>query len=152
MGQQDRTLLPAILQQETFMIHAAFTIQGKVIHIILKNSAGRVIHHGMIRSERCDEVGEWLACKAAIREAGVHTRGPVRLYSDLAIVRKLTTLDPQYRRTEPMYWPEGWGPLPQIHEPTLYHFYDTLTMLWQLFNGKWEAVQTTQERILNNGH
>jgi len=34
----------------------------------------------------------------------------------------------------------------------LYHFYDTLTMLWQLFNGKWEAVQTTQERILNNGH
>ena len=44
---------PLIQNWGSSMIHAAFTIQDKIIHIILKNSAGRVIHHGMIRSERC---------------------------------------------------------------------------------------------------
>ncbi len=134
------------------MIHAAFTIHDNDIIIVLKNGAGEVVHHSTLRSERCDEVGGWLACKAAIRAAGVRSRGPLMLYSDCSVIRKLSTLDPQYKSNELRHWPEGYGPLPQIHDPLLYHFYDTLTILWQLFRGKWQAIQTTQERILQNGH
>ena len=134
------------------MIHAAFTIHDNDIIIVLKNGAGEVVHHSTLRSERCDEVGGWLACKAAIRAAGAHSRGPLMLYSDCSVIRKLMTLDPQYKNNEPLHWPEGYGQLPQIHDLLLYHFYDALTMLWLLFKGKWQAVQTTQERILHNGH
>lgn len=134
------------------MIHAAFTIHDNDIYIVLKNGVGQVVHHSTFRSERRDEIGEWLACKAAIREAGGHATDQLKLYSDCSVIRKLMTLDPQYKNDKPVHWPEGWGPLPQIADPLLYHFYDTIAMLWQLFKGQWEAVQIPQERILNNGH
>jgi hypothetical protein len=134
------------------MIHAAFTIYDNDIHIIVKNGSGEIVYNGTLRTERGDEIGEWLACKAAIREAGDHATNYLKLYSDCSVIRKLMILDPQCKNDKPVHWPEGYGPLPQITDPLLYHFYDALTMLWRLFKGQWEAVQISQERILNNGH
>lgn len=132
------------------LIHIGFTIDAdNTAHIIIKDSQRHIIHHSQVPlGESRGEVAEWLACKAALREAGRFGSQAVRLYSDCQVVERLKNLDPAYQPGQ-VTWPTGYGRLPDCQDPALYHYFDTLNLLWTLFNGKWEAIQVEKERILN---
>lgn len=132
------------------LIHIGFTIDAdNTAHIIIKDSQRHVIHHSQVPlGESRGEIAEWLACKAALREAGRFGSQAVRLYSDCRIIERLKNLDPAYK-PEQVAWPTGYGRLPDCQNADLCHYFDTLNMLQLLFNGKWEAIPIEKERILN---
>lgn len=131
------------------MLHVGFTILDHTAHIVIKNEAKEIIEQTQLPLGESNGVNaEWLAGKAAIREAGALTRGAVRLYSDCGVIERLIKLDPACKLPPGGEFPTGWGKLPQYESQELYHFTDAVSMLWSLFKGQWEAVKVEQERIL----
>jgi ribonuclease HI len=131
------------------MLHVGFTILNQTAHIIIKDENKQIIKQTRLPlGESSGLNAEWLACKAAIREAGALNRGAVKLYSDCSVVAQLAKLEPEHKLPECGKLPTGWGKLPQYESQELYHFTDAVSMLWTLFKGQWEAYQAEQERIL----
>lgn len=54
------------------MIHIGFTIdENNNVHVVIKDSQRRLLHQSQTSlGQSSGEIAEWLACKAAIREAG----------------------------------------------------------------------------------
>lgn len=129
------------------MIHIGFTIDvDNNAHIVIKDGQRRVIHRRQIPlGESSGETAEWLTCKAAIREAGGLGAQAIRLYSDCQVIDRLNNRDPAYKPAE-LVWPTGYG------HADLSHYFDALSLLWRLFNGKWEAIRIEKERILNENN
>lgn len=135
------------------MIHIGFTIDAdNNAHIVIKDGQRRVIRLRQIPlGESRGETAEWLTCKAAIREAGGLGAQAIRLYSDCQVIDRLNNRDPAYQPAE-LVWPTGYGRLPDYQDADLFHYFDALSLLWRLFNGKWEAIRIEKERILNENN
>lgn len=132
------------------MIHVGFTVQGNQAHIIIKDNDTRIIHQECLAlGDIIGIMAEWLACKAALRQAARLANGAVRLYSDCGIIEQLASLTPEYKINDPCRWPAGYGPLPECPSKELHHFYDCIGLLWMTWRSRWEALKIEQRRILS---